>query len=327
MPEKLSKLISVIVPIYNSKKYLRECLDSILGSTYKNLEIICVDDGSSDGSGELVKSYSKYFSNIILITQENAGVSAARNTGLEKAHGEYIAFIDSDDTVSSVFFENMLNACELHHADIAVCQFNKEQLPDKGTYTGEFSVCSSSEYYRNKHSRIYVITKLYRRDILNDIVFEKSICYAEDIAFTMDVLCTSLENSHKLICVTTKDELYYYRQNDLSLTHTYKKEDWLPLCMYLEKQSNSFSLPLVRNLYAYDALKKYLVLWYDAFTQKDEVIQEFAEAHMKKVSQIVKYEKEYMEHKDYVSLKVFSTVPVLYTLFRKVNDKRRIIRH
>ena len=89
--------VSVIIPVYNVEKYLQKCLDSVINQTYKNLEIICVDDGSPDNSGGILDAYAQNDSRIIVIHQENAGVSAARNRGLDAATGEYIAFVDSDD--------------------------------------------------------------------------------------------------------------------------------------------------------------------------------------------------------------------------------------
>ena len=100
--------ISVIIPIYNTAAYLPRCLDSILQNTYRSLEIICVNDGSTDDSAVILERYAAADSRIIAVNQENAGVSAARNTGLDMATGDFIAFVDSDDWVHPQYFEILI---------------------------------------------------------------------------------------------------------------------------------------------------------------------------------------------------------------------------
>ena len=98
------KKISVIIPVYNTEQYLKRCLDSIKENTYQYLEIICINDGSTDNSLEILEQYQKDDSRFIIIDQKNSGVSKARNNGLEKATGDYIAFIDSDDWINPKYF-------------------------------------------------------------------------------------------------------------------------------------------------------------------------------------------------------------------------------
>lgn len=117
------ELISVIVPIYNCEKYLRECIDSILSNSYQTLEVILVNDGSTDSSPAVCDEYSLRDSRIKVIHQKNTGPVGARNTGLAHAHGRYVAFADADDVVSSTFYEIMVNAMESTGADIAACEF------------------------------------------------------------------------------------------------------------------------------------------------------------------------------------------------------------
>ena len=100
-------LITVIVPVYNVEKYLRRCLDSIIGQTYQNLEILCIDDGSIDNSGVICEQYAARDARIKVIHQENQGLSTARNRGLDAAEGEYIAFVDSDDYILEDMFERL----------------------------------------------------------------------------------------------------------------------------------------------------------------------------------------------------------------------------
>ena len=104
--------ISIIVPIYNVEKYLKRSLDSLVNQTLEDIEIILVDDGSTDNSHKIAEDYKENYSNVLLVTKENGGLSDARNFGLQYASGEYIAFIDSDDYVESQMFERMYNLSE-----------------------------------------------------------------------------------------------------------------------------------------------------------------------------------------------------------------------
>lgn len=101
-------LVSIIIPIYNVESYLAQCLDSILGQSYKNIEVICIDDGSTDSSGAIAQQYANKDPRVRIITQANAGQSAARNRGLEQASGEYVAFIDSDDYIDREFIKELV---------------------------------------------------------------------------------------------------------------------------------------------------------------------------------------------------------------------------
>ena len=113
------ELISVIIPVYNVEKYIRYCLDSVINQTYKNLEIIIVDDGTKDSSGEIAEEYAVKDSRIKVIHKENGGLSDARNVGLDAATGKYIAFLDSDDVITLDFYEYLYNIIKEKDYDIA----------------------------------------------------------------------------------------------------------------------------------------------------------------------------------------------------------------
>ena len=116
-------MISVIVPVYNAEKYLKKCLDSLVNQSYKDLEIILVNDGSQDGSEKICKDYEEKDSRIILINKNNGGPSSARNLGIEKANGEYLSFIDSDDYLALDFYEKLEKSITKNNADIAFCKY------------------------------------------------------------------------------------------------------------------------------------------------------------------------------------------------------------
>ncbi len=120
----MNELISVIIPVYNVEKYVGNCIESLLKQTYKNIEIICVNDGSKDASGAVCESYSNKYDNVILVNQENSGVCAARNKGIDVAKGEYFCFVDSDDTMPEDAVEMLYLKIKKYSADIVVANAN-----------------------------------------------------------------------------------------------------------------------------------------------------------------------------------------------------------
>ena len=119
--DKEQPLISVIVPVYNVEKYLKKCVNSITSQTYENLEILLVDDGSTDSSGQICNEFEKNDARIKVIHKKNGGLSDARNAGLDRAKGQYYAFIDSDDYIQDNTIEIMLNAVKKNKSEIAIC--------------------------------------------------------------------------------------------------------------------------------------------------------------------------------------------------------------
>ena len=123
--------ISVIIPVYNTAKYLSKCLDSILNQTLKEIEVIVVNDGSKDNSQELIDVYKEKDDRIVAIQKENGGLSDARNVGIDVANGEFIAFIDSDDYIDLLMFEKMYGLSQKHQAEIVLCDLVK--VDENGT--------------------------------------------------------------------------------------------------------------------------------------------------------------------------------------------------
>ena len=137
--------VSVIIPVYNVEKYLRECIDSILNQTLHELELICVDDGSTDGSLEILQTYEKKDNRVTVLTQHNQGAGAARNKGLQIAKGEYLSFLDADDFFAPGMLEEAYRKCKSVSADVCVYQVlryddtTKKTWFDKGSFRKEFA--------------------------------------------------------------------------------------------------------------------------------------------------------------------------------------------
>lgn len=197
---KNKPLVSVIVPIYNVKKYLEPCIDSILKQTYQNLEIILVDDGASDGSEKIVDEYAKKDKRISVIHQKNSGQSRARNVGIDRARGEYISFIDGDDEVAPNFIESLLGKMN-ENVDLAVSAIFYRWLKsgnESGVYTNRVRKQRKNESIENYMTFLLVIdgrmyssvNKLYRTEIIkkNQLCFTEKMKFAEDTRFVMSYL-------------------------------------------------------------------------------------------------------------------------------------------
>ncbi len=174
--------VSVVVPIYNVEKYIKKCMDSLVNQTLQEIQIIFVNDGSTDESGEIAKEYaSKYPNKIIYLEKENGGLSDARNFGMRYAEGEYIAFLDSDDYVENTMYEEMYNKALQENSDYVECDFLWE-YPDKIKVDKRTPYNNKKEMLTNV--RVVAWNKLIKREILekNNISFPKGLRY-EDIEF------------------------------------------------------------------------------------------------------------------------------------------------
>lgn len=180
--------ISVIVPVYNCEAYLPACMDSILNQTYSDLEIIVVDDGSADGSPAICDAYAQKDTRIQVIHQENQGVSAARNAGLDIAVGDFIAFVDSDDTLEPDMYQVLVELAQAHQADIAHCGYKKIRLDESTKDVGGTEILlvqDSAEASKCLLRGQYFVgspwNKLYKSHLFQNIRFDPTIKNNEDI--------------------------------------------------------------------------------------------------------------------------------------------------
>ena len=182
--------VSVIIPVYNGQRVIEACLQSVMSQSFRNIEIIVVDDGSVDGTGEICKRYAQLDSRIIYFAQPNRGVSAARNAGLAMAQGEYLAFVDADDEVLHGGITALLQAAESVSADLVVGGYLVSRqgkdfaVRPKAFGSTEDFLCSLLN--GSNHSALW--NKLVRRESLGDIRFPNSIGYAEDKVFLVEFI-------------------------------------------------------------------------------------------------------------------------------------------
>ncbi|MCM1002749.1 MAG: glycosyltransferase [Candidatus Gastranaerophilales bacterium] len=202
--------ISVIVPVYNVEKYLGKCLDSLVNQSIKDVEIICINDGSTDKSGEILNLYAQKYSQIVVLNQSNKGQSAARNLGISMAHGEYLGFVDSDDWVDLEYFEKLYAAAKKYDCDIACAGFKrcgkfKKSLKKSFKKERVYTNIDDKAFVDNLPDHNYIWNKIYKRDKWNFTFVEGR--YYEDIALLIKVLY------HMDNMVTVPKTYYNYRRN------------------------------------------------------------------------------------------------------------------
>jgi glycosyltransferase involved in cell wall biosynthesis len=203
-------MISIIIPIYNAEKYLSECLDSVLSQTYKDFEIILINDGSKDNSESICKDFQKRNSRIKYIFQENSGASKARKKGVQNVNGEWIMFVDADDTIEQntlqILIENSQNA------DIIVAEIDVRW---KNTIYGEMTADIYTSLLLKRKLNPGPVAKLFRRNLFSEYIFDipKKIVVGED--FIMNVRIAQNASRIKII----KDCIYHYRQLNESISH------------------------------------------------------------------------------------------------------------
>lgn len=213
----MDSLVSIIVPVYNVSAYLDECIDSLVAQEYKNIEIILIDDGSTDTSGEICDKRATEDPRIRVIHKVNGGAASARNAGIDAAIGEFICFVDSDDTVHREYIHSLLYSATENDADIAVCDLyywmkhstiliscEKENMYDSSSYLLEFTKSWTCSLMTNK---------LFKRNVIGSVRFEEGH-HIDDEFFTYLVVI----NSNKI--VVKHSPLYFYRMRRTSVMQT-----------------------------------------------------------------------------------------------------------
>ena len=212
-------ILSIIVPAYNIEKYLKRCLDSILNQSYTNFECIVVNDGSIDGTKSICDEYADKDDRVIVIHQENGGLSVARNNAMKKARGKYISFIDGDDYIMETYCETLINLLEKNNADIAKCDYHKGILSDVEDVRIE--IVSGKKFTEDLiqdkiGSQLWQY--VYKKELWNDIVSPKGR-YAQDMMILHEVT-----NKAKNIVVTNKKLYFYFIDRDDSTSNAGKKK-------------------------------------------------------------------------------------------------------
>ena len=217
-------MISIIVPIYNVEKYLKKCLDSIINQTYKNLEIILVDDGSTDCSGKIADEYGKKDKRIKVIHKKNGGVSSARNVGIDNASGKYIAFVDSDDWIDLRMYEILHNIIKKDNYNIAICNIaiENEEGKEINKFNSSKTVLDNKTFlksiYYDRSIQGYSCNKLYERKLLDsgNVRFDEKAIVLEDDLFNVEIACFN----KKMDIIYNDMRLYHYVEHASSVSNS-----------------------------------------------------------------------------------------------------------
>jgi len=246
----MSDSISVIIPVYNVEPYLKKCLDSVVTQTYKEIEIILVDDGSTDGSGPICDEYAAQDKRIRVIHKRNGGLSDARNVGLDRCSGRYVTFIDSDDYVASDYVERLYRILVEYNADIAVCDYfefygdEPVQTPEKGEKIIVFDKLQALEQLYGKYSTQLTVawSKLYKTELFKDLRFPVGKVH-EDMFMAHRVLYKS-----HIVVFTTKQSYFYRRRKGSITNRRFTSKNRLDAISALKERVNFFMENNLRHL-------------------------------------------------------------------------------
>lgn len=321
----MNDLISLIIPCYNTQSTITKCLDSVIKQSYQNLEIIIINDGSTDETLDILKKYQERDSRIILINQENSGVSKARNEGIKWATGDYICFIDSDDWVENDYCSILYQAISENKADISIAEAFYED--ENGNPAGKQHNSDNSNSIFDKKTALKLLledkiiqshpwAKLYKSELLKNISFPENLEAFEDY-FTMFRVFNSSE-----MVVKVNEKIYHYVQFADSLSHnlTPKRAYHFFLALmeaysFLDSQNvdSSFRKSIVKNILkkSFMVLKRIL-----RNTNSDEMVSE-KENIRNSLTVFLKYSASEIGLEKYLYLRFFINYPEQYSRFIK----------
>lgn len=307
-------LISIIMPVYNTQDYVERSVHSILAQTYTNLELICIDDGSTDETGVILDKLANEDKRVIVIHKKNEGVTDARNVGLNTAKGDFIGFVDSDDYISETMYHELLEAIQNNNTDIATCSYymdfsneikiaeNQAEVPIISMDINKFLPYI---YERDKYKGVagYIWTRLFRKEILKTnegklkVKFEKKYLGADDIVFVAET------NIHSKTIVYVNKPLYYYYQREGSIVHDLEKQYntfyWITayervIELYKENDIEESVLEMLIRMYVYRCGKLLEIAKRKDDLEKKELLRN------KVKNNLLCYVKTNMEHLDRV---------------------------
>lgn len=294
------KKVSIIIPVYNTEQYLRKCVSSVIGQTYQNLEIICIDDGSTDASGRILDELAIEDKRMVVIHQKNIGESGARNVGLQNATGDYIGFVDCDDWIEPVMYQELVYAIESAGADMAISSWYQENEDEskiiknkkkvrKNVFGRDKLMCYV--YERDAYRAFaYMWDKLYKKELFIDengefVFFDETLQLGGDVL----VLARLVLNTKKAVYIDKP--FYHYVQRSSSGCHSVdlnKRMDWLKayeiiINLFGQRDIEEKILAFVKRFLAYHSS----IVARLAYEQKNEEILKKSQKNMKL------YENEY----------------------------------
>lgn len=318
----MQPLISVIIPVYNTQDYITRCLESVLNNTYRNLEVICVDDGSTDDSLKLLMEMAEKDPRVQCISQKNAGPSAARNRALDTATGDFIAFVDSDDWVSPFYFEKLLKAQAACDAHVICCGHTKtghysnpiEQVEPEQKAAVPVTVPEALE---NVTIRCLIWGKLYQRDLLENLRFKEHLILGEDAIFNVSIYCGNPD-----IRIYYMDSaLYYYFQRDDSIFHSLPSRECIHFGVEYIRIGEGLADGPIKNKLLIMGFRAVLAARYLSMFDED------AKQFRKNCNAQLRYGLRVMKNSTTISwtkraeCAFFKAFPLVYRVFRLVTDR------
>ena len=311
--ENKNVMISVIIPVYNAKGTINRCLDSVLNQIYKNVEVICVDDESTDESLNICRDYQKSDSRVKIVEQKNGGVASARNAGLEIAQGEYVTFIDQDDWLELGAYIKLVELAKNYNADMVVCNYSKDSTSESQKMENvepiQRIIKSRDElikyaFYREKYRGFaaFVWNKLFRREMLveNGIIFDDSLKRGDDVLFYATVATVAQTT------VYVDESFYHYVQREDSITHTKNAQNLDRLADILigyeraikileDRKVETRSIDYMKCFYVYHASLLYEIAREERLEEKQRRFQKSMRLYLHEYKEQNKTDEERME--------------------------------
>lgn len=310
--------ISIIVPVYNGEKYLARCLDSLINQTYKMIEILIIDDGSTDSSGKISDHYAETHNNIKVFHTKNNGVSIARNLGIKEAIGDYITFVDSDDWVDNEYYQKMA----MHDADIIVSglQFdlNSKEYIRFTNKIGEYNNITAIEMFLTGDLDVHVVNKLFKKTIVENVLFEPEIHVSEDRLF----LCKTLINASRVRVIN--DGYYHYYQNNKSVMHEKLSEkdfENIKVALEISSKLNGYSNKFSKLCYCYNILAECRLCEKIYCSGNMAKYESTYKKYIRDIKEFnLKENKKELSKKHYFAILLMKVHPKLYAIVKK-NEK------
>lgn len=321
------KKVSVIVPVYNVEKYLRKCVESIKNQTYQNLEIILVNDGSTDHSGMICDDLSQTDVRIVVIHKENGGLADARNAGMDISTGDYIGFVDSDDYIDEDFYEILVDNLHKYNADVSCCRYSnvwedgkKELIGNDESINVYEGTEALKEYLYGKTMDPFSVNKLYKAELLGNATYlDTRFRFIKGILSEDNPFCVELFKRTKKVILVGKSKYNYLQAREGAITNSKVSQKKIDAVHYW----NQVRLDCRRD---YPELEKYAlrrqILFYiglynkiyndNDYKSEIEHIIAFVKGHNKEIQQ-----SDICEKTVKISSIILSKSPRLYSLFMK----------
>ncbi len=318
-------LISIVIPVYNAEKYLKQCLNSIKNQTYKNFEVILVNDGSIDHSESICMDFVKVDTRFKYFTKVNGGASSARNLGLDNAQGKYITFIDADDWVDENHLEVLINNIKENNSDMAVSSIKKFDNVSRF----KFRVYSNQEKYLLNYNKLnreeflvilpklihasnsykIAVSKLFKKELVMDIRFDESIVYGEDLDFFFKIY-------NNISSISYVDEVtYVYRRHNESTSSKFNQqyaEQELLIYKKIYEKIEELGLP---TIHYYTTIRDLLEFQKD-FLENRVLFNEYQE-FLKNIEEIVTYPKDLIS----IIVPIYNVYPYLQLCLERIENQ------